>query len=94
MEPAQDLREPERKNRLKRLIRDALDVASYTPDVPIATVDFIADAIIKRAPSAGELVSIVGEGLEVAGEGAGQAAEAAGEIAEAIAEGLGSALSS
>ena len=82
-----------RKSRLKRLIRDAFDVAAQTPDMSVATVDFIADAIIARRPSVDQLTDIVKEALEATGEGVGHAAEAAGDVAGAIAEGLGSALS-
>jgi hypothetical protein len=84
----------DRKSRLRELIQDALDVAAYAPDVPITTVDFIADTIIKRAPTVDELAGIIGQELQAAGEGAGQTAEAAGEVAQAIAEGLGNVLSS
>jgi hypothetical protein len=95
MQPNDDPGEPnEGKSRLRRLIRGAFDAAGYAPDVPIATVDFIAETIVKRAPTVDQVADIVGEALRATGEGAGQAAELAGKVAEAIGEGLSGALSS
>ncbi len=84
-----------KRNRLRDIVRDALDTALSMGDLPSGAVDASAKAIadgiraLDHIPGPDEVARIAAKVLEGTGAAVGDAAEIAAKVAEGLAEGIG-----